>query len=160
MLDLPPTPPKVLIKARKIALGKGLNYVYVGNIRDDESGDANNTICPKCKEQVAPDKATVLKLKEVGLVPDVFQDGKPWRGKGCDYCFGSGYVDRTAIYEILPVDDTVKEQIMSREGASTIKKTALERGIMKTLRMDGISKVLKGMTTVDEVLRITQLDTM
>ena len=117
-------------------------------------------ICPKCKEQIPPDKPTTKKLKEVGLVPDVFPEGKIWVGKGCDYCFGSGYVDRTAIYEILPIDYTTKDQIMDRTGASTIKKSALERGIMKTLRMDGISKVLKGVTTIDEVLRITQLDDM
>jgi type II secretory ATPase GspE/PulE/Tfp pilus assembly ATPase PilB-like protein len=49
---------------------------------------------------------------------------------------------------------------MSRAGASTIKKSALERGTMKTLRMDGIGKVLRGRTTIDEVLRITQLDTI
>jgi general secretion pathway protein E len=117
-------------------------------------------ICPKCKAQIAPDPSTVKKLKQVGLVPDVFPDGKVWVGEGCDYCFNSGYVDRTALYEILPIDEVVKDQIMDRSGASTIKKTALERGIMKTLRMDGISKVLHGRTTVEEVLRITQLDTI
>jgi len=115
-------------------------------------------ICPKCKEHLVPDNPTVKKLKQVGLVPDVFPEGKIWEGKGCDYCFGSGYVDRTAIYEILPIDDCVKDQIMDRAGASFIKKAALENGTMKTLRMDGISKVLKGNTTIDEVLRVTQLD--
>jgi len=117
-------------------------------------------ICPKCKEHIPPDKATVKKLKEVGLVPDVFPDGRVYVGKGCDYCFNSGYVDRTAIYEILPIDDAVKDQIMDRLGASSIKKAALESGSLKTLRMDGISKVLRGYTTIDEVLRITQLDMM
>jgi general secretion pathway protein E len=117
-------------------------------------------ICPKCKEHIPPDQSTIKKLKQAGLVADVFPEGKVWVGKGCDYCFDSGYVDRTALYEILPIDDVLKDQIMDRAGASTIKKTALERGIMKTLRMDGISKVLEGRTTIDEVLRVTQLDTI
>ena len=88
-------------------------------------------ICPKCKEQVTPDKSMLKKLKEVGLIPDVFPDGKLIMGKGCDYCFDSGYVDRTAIYEILPVDDVVKDLIMDRAGASFIKKQALEAGSLK-----------------------------
>jgi general secretion pathway protein E len=115
-------------------------------------------ICPKCKEHVAPDKATVKKLREAGIEPDAFEDGKVWTGKGCDYCFDSGYVDRTAIYEMLPIDDGVKDHVMDRLGASIIKKGALERGILKTLRMDGIAKVLRGQTTIDEILRVTQLD--
>jgi general secretion pathway protein E len=115
-------------------------------------------ICPKCKEQVAPDKATVKKLKEAGMAPDAFTEGKVWIGKGCDYCFESGYVDRTAIYEILPIDDVVRDQIMDRIGASPIKKSAIDRGALKTLRMDGLNKVLRGKTTIDEVLRVTQLD--
>jgi len=115
-------------------------------------------ICPKCKKQVAPDKSTVKKLKEAGIAPDAFADGKVWIGEGCDYCFNSGYVDRTAIYEMLPVDDGVKDQIMDRAGASIIKKSAIERGSLNTLRMDGIQKVLRGATTIDEILRVTQLD--
>jgi len=115
-------------------------------------------ICPKCKEQVVPDKSTVKKLNEAAIEPDEFPEGKVWTGPGCDYCLNSGYVDRTAIYEMLPIDDGVKDQIMDRDGASSIKKGALERGSMKTLRMDGIKKVLRGMTTIDEVLRVTQLD--
>ncbi|MBU0754109.1 MAG: Flp pilus assembly complex ATPase component TadA, partial [Planctomycetes bacterium] len=117
-------------------------------------------ICPKCKDHVVPDKVTLKNLKQAGLVAEVFPDGKVWEGRGCDYCFGSGYVDRTALYEILPVDDVVKDQIMDRASASMIKKGALERGIMKTLRMDGISKVLHGKTTINEIMRVTQLDTI
>ena len=115
-------------------------------------------ICPKCKTQIAPDKSTVKKLKEAGIAPDAFADGKVWIGEGCDYCFDSGYVDRTAIYEMLPVDDAVKDQVMDRAGASIIKKSAIDRGALNTLRMDGINKVLKGSTTIDEILRVTQLD--
>jgi general secretion pathway protein E len=117
-------------------------------------------ICPKCKMQVEPDKVTVQKLQEAGITPSDFAEGKVWLGKGCDYCFNSGYVDRTAIYEMLPIDDSTKEQIMDRMGASTIKKSAIDRGALKTLRQDGVSKVLRGQTTIDEVLRVTQLDVL
>ncbi len=117
-------------------------------------------ICPKCKTQIAPDKSTVKKLKEAGIKPEDFPDSKVWTGTGCDYCFNSGYVDRTAIYEMLPIDDSVKDQIMDRVGASSIKKSATERKALRTLRMDGLAKVIRGATTIDEVLRVTQLDVM
>jgi len=117
-------------------------------------------ICPKCKTQIAPDTPTVKKLAEAGLEPEQFPNGMVWFGEGCDYCFNSGYVDRTAIYEMLPIDDSIKVQIMDRLGASSIKKNAIEQGGLNTLRMDGIAKVLKGATTIDEVLRVTQLDVL
>ena len=113
-------------------------------------------ICPRCKEFHTPDTTMVKKLRALGLVPDVFPDGKVAVGIGCDYCFQSGHVDRTAIYEMLEIDDVVKNQIMDRASASAIKASAIERK-MRTLRMDGIQKVLEGMTTPDEVLRVTQV---
>ncbi len=113
-------------------------------------------ICPRCKTFVEPDKIMLGKLKALGLVPDIFPEGKVATGAGCEYCFGSGYVDRTAIYEMLEIDDECKNQIMDRATATVIKKSAVERK-MRTLRMDGIQKVLQGVTTADEVLRVTQI---
>ncbi|MBL8840444.1 MAG: Flp pilus assembly complex ATPase component TadA [Planctomycetes bacterium] len=115
-------------------------------------------ICPRCRTAVVPDKATEKKLKTCGLVPDVFPEGKVTVGTGCDFCFGSGFVERIAIYEMLQIDDVVKEQVMDRANATNIKKSAIERGVLRTLRMDGIQKVLRGVTTIDEVLRVTQQD--
>ena len=69
----------------------------------------------------------------------------------CDFCFGSGFVERIAIYEMLQIDDVVKEQVMDRANATNIKKSAIERGVLRTLRMDGIQKVLQGLTTYKEV---------
>jgi len=66
-------------------------------------------------------------------------------------------MNRTGIYEMLPVDEVVRNQIMDRLGASTIKKGSVERG-HRTLRMDGVEKVITGITTIDEVLRVTQMD--
>ncbi|MFG0317862.1 MAG: type II secretion system ATPase GspE [Planctomycetota bacterium JB042] len=116
--------------------------------------------CPKCKQQIEPDAATAKKLIEAGVPLETFPDGRIWVGQGCDYCFNSGYVDRTAIYELLPVDDVMKEQIMDRYSETVIKRSAMERDAMTTLRQDGLYKVRDGRTTIDEVLRVTQLDGM
>jgi type II secretory ATPase GspE/PulE/Tfp pilus assembly ATPase PilB-like protein len=78
-------------------------------------------------------------------------------GAGCETCRGTGYFGRTGLYELLMVDDAVRDQIMHRTGASTIKRQAVSSG-MRTLRMDGAEKVKKGQTTVDEILRVTQMD--
>jgi general secretion pathway protein E len=115
-------------------------------------------ICPKCKHWVTPDSVLSKKLVDSGIKLEKLKDGKVAVGKGCDYCFNSGYVDRTAIYEMLPIDDVMKDQIMDRSSATVIKRSAMERGALNTLRMDGLAKVVRGMTTIDEVMRVTQLD--
>ncbi len=114
-------------------------------------------ICPECRESFVPTGADLLELKDIGLTPDDLPDGRLHRGTGCANCFQTGYVDRTAIYEILPVTEEVKEQVMAHASASAIKRASIERGC-RTLRMDGAEKVKKGETTVQEVLRVTQLD--
>ena len=87
----------------------------------------------------------------------MFPDGKIVIGRGCDECFRSGFAGRTAIYEVMPIDTVVQEQIIHKATASEIKRGALERGL-RTLRMDGVKKLLLGQTTPEEVLRVTQLD--
>lgn len=115
------------------------------------------TVCPNCKEPVTPDKQQRFYLEDLQLTPDQMPDGKLWVGKGCDECFRSGFAGRTAIYEVMPIDTHVQEQIINKATASEIKRGALERGL-RTLRMDGINKLMSGMTTPEEVLRVTQLD--
>ncbi len=117
-------------------------------------------ICPRCKEHAVPDAATAKKYAETGVPVETLPEGRVWIPRGCDYCFNSGYVDRTAIYEILPIDEVIKEQIMDRSSATVIKRSAVERNAMTTLRADGLQKVRRGMTTIDEVIRVTQLDTI
>ena len=114
-------------------------------------------VCDECKEELAPDSENVRRLKAIGLTPDQLQDGTLWIGSGCPTCYNTGYTDRIGIYEILPIDDVVKEQIVDRKSSTVIKRTSLERGC-RTLRMDGAQKVLHGLTTPEEVLRVTQLD--
>jgi general secretion pathway protein E len=114
-------------------------------------------ICEHCRESRRPTEGDIKKLREVGLPVNHLPQGKLSFGRGCDHCLGTGYIGRTGIYEILEVNDIVRGQIMDRAGSNTIKKLAVERG-MQTLRMDGKQKVILGQTTLDEVLRVTQMD--
>ena len=112
-------------------------------------------ICPRCKESYEPEAG---QLKTLGLTREDLLEGLLYRGRGCDACLGRGYYDRTAIYEILTMNETIRDQIISRTSASVIKQTAVETGHLRTLRMDGARKVAQGITTVDEVFRVTQMD--
>ena len=75
----------------------------------------------------------------------------------CDECFHSGYSGRTAIYEFLPIGETLRASVMEGATASQIKREAVQGGMI-TLREDGRQKILTGLTTTDEVLRVTQMD--
>jgi len=112
-------------------------------------------ICPRCKE---PLEVTDAELKELGYTREQLPDGHLYHGRGCDNCLGRGLYDRTAIYEILTINETIRDQIISRTSASVIKQVAVESGHLKTLRMDGAAKVVQGETTMEEVFRVTQMD--
>lgn len=115
------------------------------------------TICPHCREYTKDlDDRMRFQLEELRLDFDQFPDGVAF-GRGCDECFHSGFSGRTAIYEVLPIDGPIQEQIVNKATASDIKRGALERGL-RTLRMDGVEKLLHGHTTPEEILRVTQLD--
>ena len=114
-------------------------------------------ICPDCRVAAAPTEEDLWNLKQIRLSLDEFPDQKLWRGKGCPNCFNTGYVDRCGIYEVLPIDEAVKDQIIENATSGEIKRASIERGC-RTLRMDGARKVVRGLTTAAEVLRVTQLD--
>jgi general secretion pathway protein E len=106
------------------------------------------TICPHCKSPFEPDKAT---LSELGLPDDqVF-----YRGKGCQKCIDSGYSGRTGIFELLIMDNEIRKLLTSGADSVTIKQEAVRKG-MSTLFEDGLKKVLAGVTTLSEVMRVTQ----
>jgi general secretion pathway protein E len=111
-------------------------------------------LCPNCREPFAPTAET---LRELGLTPvDLAQhSGQCFQGRGCEACRYTGYRGRTAIYELLVLDDPVRDLIMQRANANMIKTTAVQRG-MQTLLHNGARKVLEGRTTAEEVLRVTQ----
>jgi general secretion pathway protein E len=96
-------------------------------------------------------------VKEIGLdrSGEIAFDGFFYRGKGCTTCFQTGYRGRSGIYELLVIDDNIRGLIMSGADSNVIKRKAIEQG-MTTLMRDGVEKIVKGVTTVDEVLRVTQ----
>ena len=78
-------------------------------------------------------------------------------GKGCESCRFTGYKGRTAIYEFLVMDENIRDMVLNRASSDQIKKRALQSG-MHTLRMDGLEKIKAGLTTLNEVIRVTQQD--
>ena len=114
------------------------------------------TICPHCKVVVPIDDEWAAKLRKVDMTPDEL-GGEIAHGPGCDECFHSGYAGRTAIYEFLPVTERIRTMVMEGASASEIKREQINEGF-QTLRADGRKKIIQGVTTPDEVLRVTQLD--
>ncbi len=112
-------------------------------------------ICQNCKQQYEP---TQHELRELGLGPTEIDDSF-FVGAGCEKCFDTGYRGRTGIYELMLISEQVRDLIYKRETAGVIKKTAIDAGL-QTLRMDGARKVAEGTTTIAEVLRVTQADTV
>ena len=108
-------------------------------------------LCTHCREpyELTAAERTELEIRTGGEGATVF------RAKGCDACFQTGYLGRSAIYELLLLDDDIRQLIMKSSDSSTIKALAVEKG-MQTLRQDGAVKVLKGITSVEEVVRVTQ----
>ncbi|MFA4986102.1 MAG: type II secretion system ATPase GspE [Candidatus Brocadiia bacterium] len=113
-------------------------------------------VCPHCKESYEPDDRT---LSYMNVKRSELRDGKLWRGKGCEECLDTGYYGRVGIFELLMIDDIIRAQIMRKEDANIIKSMAVQRGTL-TLRMDGVRKVIEGVTTIDEVSRATQMDVL
>jgi general secretion pathway protein E len=108
-------------------------------------------ICPECKEAYRADPSTIL---ELGLK----KTEKPvtlYRGRGCDVCLQTGYKGRTGIFEFMVTDEVLRSLITKTSDASTLQRAAVARG-MRPLRSDGVRKILQGITTVEEVVRVTR----
>lgn len=114
-------------------------------------------VCPHCKESYEPSDAE----KQYFLNSSLLTPGPSllYRGKGCDRCRGSGYLGRTGIFEILSVDNPVREMIAEKKDSQVIKDYAVSKG-MRTLYADGLKKVFRGDTTIEEILRVIQKDTI
>ena len=110
-------------------------------------------LCKKCRRPVNLDQEF---LKEHGFPIEKLVPINPiYEAVGCDECRGTGYKGRSAIFEIMPITDEVRPLVVANATASSIKQAALNAG-MKTLRQDGWDKVLQGVTTVDEIIRVTE----
>ena len=112
------------------------------------------TICSHCKTE---QKAERDYLKRIGFPEDEIDTAKFWRGAGCEECRQFGYQGRKGIYELLIVNESLRPLILGRAAASTIAARAIENG-MRTLRTDGWNKVKNAETTIEEVLRVTQIE--
>ena len=110
------------------------------------------TLCSECKESY---EATEEEVVELGLSPEmVGPSPRLWRGVGCKGCFDTGYQGRIGIHEMLDPTDEVRKLILENVDSNTIKRRAKLQG-MRTLREDGAQKVLAGLTSSAEVLRVT-----
>jgi len=107
-----------------------------------------------CKTEEKVEKDYV---RRIGFPPDEIETAKFWHGLGCEQCRQLGYQGRMGIYELLILNEGLRPMILNRAPASTIAAKAMEFG-MRTLRTDGWNKVRAGQTTIEEVLRVTQIE--
>jgi type II secretory ATPase GspE/PulE/Tfp pilus assembly ATPase PilB-like protein len=112
------------------------------------------TICRHCKTEQKVDSDY---LRRIGFPEDEIGTAKFWHGAGCEECRQQGYQGRKGIYELLLVSEAIRPLIMNRANATAIAQRAMEAG-MRTLRTDGWNKVKNGETTIEEVLRVTQME--
>ncbi|HYF13443.1 MAG TPA: ATPase, T2SS/T4P/T4SS family [Phycisphaerales bacterium] len=115
------------------------------------------TVCKKCKEHFEP---TEEMLMELNLRPEMVRGRKFARGSGkvngqpCENCNGSGYRGRMAIFEIMTMDDTMREMVMKNANTTALRRYSRQRG-MRSLRESGLMAIYDGVTTIDEVVRET-----
>ena len=110
-------------------------------------------ICSNCKEELeVPQQALI----DAGYTPEEVKTVKIYHGKGCTTCNKGGYKGRTGLYEVMEINDELRELILVGASALELKKKAIEQGML-TLRRSGLVKIAAGMTTMDEVLRETVL---
>jgi type II secretory ATPase GspE/PulE/Tfp pilus assembly ATPase PilB-like protein len=117
---------------------------------------AQRLVRVNCKECKGPDVMPVAALRDAGFPVDGLGEFvELQRGKGCEACDFSGYESRLGIFELLDVDEDMRRLMVTRSDSNVLKAQAIQSG-MRSLRDDGWNKVLAGITTADEVMRVTQ----
>ncbi len=111
-------------------------------------------ICNDCKQDIPTEEKA---LRDLGCTDEQIKNAKQKRGAGCNTCNGSGYKGRVALYEVMRFNDTLKELVLQGASTAELKMAAIRNG-MSSLRMSGISKMLDGITTPEEVGRVTMAD--
>jgi type II secretory ATPase GspE/PulE/Tfp pilus assembly ATPase PilB-like protein len=111
-------------------------------------------VCPACARDATP---TAEEARLLDLSPERLAGARFRRAVGCDQCLKTGFLGRIGIFELLVIDDAVRRLINDRAPSSEVRDEAVRRGL-RLLRADGAAKALAGVTTVDEVLRVTQRD--
>ncbi|HZU21619.1 MAG TPA: type II secretion system protein GspE, partial [Terriglobales bacterium] len=108
-------------------------------------------VCAECSQPVeVPHPALIA----AGFTPEEAKEVQPRKGKGCSICNGSGYKGRCGLYEVMEVDEELRELVLVGASAMELKKKAVERGMI-TLRRSGLRKVQDGVTSLEEVIRET-----
>jgi type IV pilus assembly protein PilB len=111
-------------------------------------------ICTDCRQQVRYEKKI---LEDCGFSPEQIASAKLMKGAGCRTCNGSGYKGRVALYEVMRFTDNLKEMVLQGASTAELKLGAIKNG-MNTLRASGIRKISDGVTTPEEVMRVTMAD--
>ena len=109
-------------------------------------------ICPNCKVEYKPDEKEKIIIKEAGF--DVDDNTVVYKGEGCEKCNYTGYKGRVGIQEVLKIDKDMKDLLLQDVGIDVLREKAIQKGL-KTLRQDGVIKALKGITTLDQVVKTT-----
>jgi general secretion pathway protein E len=109
-------------------------------------------LCKACREPFEPDHES---LSSIGISPEMLAGRTLYRNKGCSSCQQTGYKGREGIFELMLIDDEIQSLILKTSDANAIKNLAVEQGML-TLRKDGARKVLEGITTIEEVFRVTE----
>jgi type IV pilus assembly protein PilB len=111
-------------------------------------------VCADCRQ---PTKLDAKVLTDMGFTKEQVSKGTLMKGAGCRVCNGTGYKGRVALYEVMRFNDNLKEMVLQGSSTAELKVAAIKGGMI-TLRMSGISKVLDGVTTTEEILRVTMAD--
>jgi general secretion pathway protein E len=109
-------------------------------------------LCKTCREPIEPEQES---LQSIGITPDMLEGRTIYRDKGCPDCLQTGHKGREGIFELLFMDDDIKTTILRTSDANAIKKVGVQHGMI-SLRRDGARKVLEGVTTIEEVFRVTE----
>jgi general secretion pathway protein E len=141
--------------ARLIDMGVELFFV-VSSLAGVVAQRLVRRLCPDCKREHVPSDA---ELKDLGIQREQLLGHTIFEAVGCEVCQGVGYRGRVGIYEFLHASDEIKELVIENADAGRVKKAAVALG-MRTLREDGFIKVLEGLTSLDEVMRVTQNDSV
>jgi type IV pilus assembly protein PilB len=113
-------------------------------------------ICPNCKESYSTPREVLLRYGfpiPDGVAEETNGEITLFRGAGCAKCKGTGYKGRTGVHELMSMTDTIRDQVLERSPSHILRNLAMKEG-MRTLQMDAVSKILMGVTSVDEVLRV------
>ncbi len=111
-------------------------------------------ICRDCKDKIQINDKVLIDL---GVSSQEAKKMECSKGKGCATCGGTGYKGRIALYEVMPFTESIKEMVLNGASSAEIKRAAIKEG-MKSLRMSGVTKVAEGVTTIEEILRVTMAD--